>query len=189
MTEKRNSYSITTRGGDGGTTRLFSGEEVYKDSLRPETYGDIDELGSILGIARFHSRKEETKNAILYIQRCLFLVSSELATSPAALDQLPQRLDQRFLDKLDSLRDALEEQVELPGGFTIPGECLATAHLDHARTVARRCERKAVGMMREGLISNKTLIKWLNRLSDYIYLLARHEEEKATLVNSILLEV
>lgn len=177
----KNNRSITTKKGDQGTSRLFSGEEVPKNSPRLEAYGDIDELGALLGIARFHAKNAETKSALLFIQRSLFTVSSELATTKDKLNRLAKRVDSDMLKEIEEKREALEKSVKIPNGFVIPGNSLATAHIEHARTVARRCERKIVALFREKTIENELLLIWLNRLSDYLYLLARAEEDEPTL--------
>ncbi len=173
--------SITTKVGDQGTTRLFSGEEVLKNSPRLEAYGDMDELVAVLGVARFHAQKKEVKDALLDIQRALFVVASELATTPKKLEKLPHRVDEAMLNQLDEKRSALEARTDIPGGFVIPGSSLATSHVEHARTIARRCERKVVTLLEKNIIENKVLLVWFNRLSDYLYLLARHEEDGPTL--------
>ena len=174
--------SITTKTGDKGYSRLFSGEKVLKNSPRLGAYGDIDELVSILSIARHHAKRNDSKDTILEIQRALFVVASELATTPDKLKRLPQRIDSARLEDLDRKREALERKVDIPRGFVIPGNTLASAYIDHARTVARRCERRAVGLFNAGEITNDVLIVWLNRLSDFLYLLARYEEGKPLLV-------
>ncbi len=173
--------SITTKKGDKGTTRLFSGEEVLKNSPRLDAYGDIDELSAVLGIARFHAQKEEVKEAILFIQRSLVAVAAELATTPEKIERLHRRVDEIMFKALEEKREALEKNIEIPPGFIVSGSTLSTAHLEHARTITRRCERKAVGLFQEKMISNETVIVWLNRLSDYLYLLARLEEDKPTM--------
>lgn len=177
-----NKFSITTKRGDKGKTRLFSGEEVSKYSPRLEAYGDLDELVSMLGVARLHVRKEEIKDAILFVQRSLFVAGSELATTKEKLQKLTKRVDGEMLKLLDAKRDALEEVTPIPRGFVVPGGSLASAHLDHARTVARRCERKIVKLFEDKQIENEMLIVWFNRLSDYLYLMARFEEGKPILV-------
>ena len=173
--------SITTKKGDQGASRLFSGEVVAKNSPRLETYGDIDELGAVLGIARFHAKKQATKDAILYLQRTLIHVSAELATTPENLKRVKIRVDEKMLGILDQKRDALEATITIPNGFVVSGDSLATAYLEHARTIARRCERKVVGLIQDKIIDNPLVIVWFNRLSDYLYLLARSEEDKPTL--------
>lgn len=168
--------SITTKTGDQGTSRLFSGESVLKASGRLDAYGDLDELTSILGIARHQVTQKEIKGHILFIQKSLSRVAAELATTEQKLLSLKERVDETFLNDLEKRREYLETKVPFPSGFIIPANTLAAAHLDHARTVARRCERKAVTLFDQKQITNKTVLVWLNRLSDFLYLMARFEE-------------
>ena len=175
--------SITTKRGDAGKSRLFSGEEVSKNSARLDTYGDIDELVAILGLARFHAQKKEVKESLLFIQNAFFPIASELATTKAKLQRLPRRVDEHFLAELEERRERLEPMIKIPDGFVVSGDCLSAAHIDHARTVCRRVERKIVSLFETGDIENKVLLVWLNRLSDYLYLLARHEEEHPRMVS------
>lgn len=174
--------SITTRTGDKGTTHLFSGEKVSKNGPQTNAYGDLDELVSILGIARSLSTDPRTRQSLIALQRQLFIVGSELATTKEFLTLLGRRVDDAMLDNLDRERDALEASLKPTGGFILPGGTPAAAHIDLARAVARRCERKAVGLLEAGLIDNTVLIVWLNRLSDFLWLLARQEEGDATLL-------
>ncbi len=174
--------SITTKTGDRGQASIYSGERVSKNSDRLEAIGTVDELVSILGIARCHSKESVTEEAVLYLQRMLFTFASELATSAEKLEKLSKRLDQDAMDELDRRRDKLEAETTLPNGFIVPGGNLGSAHLDHARTVARRIERRVVGMNEAGILPNPVVLSWINRLSDYLYLLARTEEDKPLLV-------
>jgi cob(I)alamin adenosyltransferase len=173
--------SITTKVGDRGTTFLFSGEEVPKDSPRTEAYGDLDELVSVLGVARCHALNEHVGESLLALQRDLFTAGAELATAIDHVDLLKQRVDEAALRAFEARRDELEKRIEMPDGFIIPGGSgsLAAAHIDHARTIARRVERKAVTLSRANLICNPHLLVWLNRLSDYLWLLARFEEGRS----------
>ena len=175
------SKSITTKVGDKGTTFLFSGEEVPKDSARTEAYGDLDELVSQLGVARVHARRADVRQRILELQRELFIAGAELATSSDHLHLLKARVDRSMLERMERVRTEAESGVRMPDGFIIPGGTLAAAHLDVARTVARRLERKISGLTRAGLLNNEHLTVWVNRLSDYLWLLARLEEGAATL--------
>lgn len=170
--------SITTKVGDKGTTFLFSGEEVPKDSPRTMAYGDLDELVSVLGVARCHVANEEIRSDILAIQRDLFVAGAELATALDHVGLLKQRIGDSELRHFEERRDALERRIKMPDGFIIPGGSGSpgAAHLDHARAIARRVERRAVTLQRAGLIDNRNLLVWLNRLSDYLWLLARLEE-------------
>jgi len=170
------SDSITTRTGDKGSTSLFSGELVDKDSPRTSVYGDIDELNSVLGVARAASRRMEVGEAILEIQKSLFVAGAELATSDAGLSKLKARIDEPMIKELDVQCADLENLIHMPRGFIIPGGTLAGGHIDHARTIARRVERGVVRLFREGHIGNEHILVWINRLSDYLWLLARREE-------------
>ncbi len=172
------SRSITTKIGDMGTTVLLSGEVVEKDSPRTMAYGDLDELVSVLGVARCHVKRADVGDEILYLQRNLFIVGAELATSLEMVRLLKQRITKQFLRDFEVRRERWESSIAMPKGFIIPGGSgsLASAHLDHARAVARRLERRAVRMTRENLVANPPMMRWLNRLSDFLWLLARAEE-------------
>lgn len=174
--------SITTRIGDKGTTQLFSGETVSKNSPQTNAYGDLDELVSVMGIARSLAQRPETIDRLIVLQRQCFIVGAELATSVTYTDVLGHRVNADMLNELDRVREDLEAKIEMPKGFVLPGGTPAAAHLDLARTIARRCERKTVGLVEEGLLNNPILVVWLNRLSDYLWLLARFEEGDATLM-------
>lgn len=172
--------SITTGIGDRGTTRLFSGERVAKDSPRTNAYGDLDELVSLLGLAHVHARR--TRAELRRLQRELFIVGTELATSWRHVRRLRQRIHQPMLDDLERRRRKAEAAIRMPKGFILPGGNAAGAHLDLARAVSRRLERRVVGLYRRRLVRNRILIVWLNRLSDYLWLLARREEGRATVL-------
>jgi len=174
--------SITTKTGDEGMTSLYSGERVFKDDPRPDAYGTVDELETLLGIARLLCLKEENKENILFLQRSLFAVNSEIATTPENRGRLKTRVDADFLKALEDRREDLDAAIELPPGFVVTGGNLASAQLDHARSVSRRAERRIIHLFREGLIDNKFILVWFNRLSDYLYLLARSEGGPPTLV-------
>lgn len=145
-----------------------------------EAIGDVDELISILGLARCYASQNKAKDAILALQRALFAVGAELATAKEKLSRLQQRIDQDAVSRIEALMDSTPAAAMGFKGFVLPGSTPLSAYLDHARTVARRCERRAVGLLESGEITNKHLIVWLNRLSDYLYLLARSEEDNPT---------
>lgn len=174
--------SITTKVGDKGTTFLFSGEEVSKDCARTNAYGDVDELVSVLGVARAHAKKEDVREIIFWLQCELFVVAAELATETDAINLVKERIDQARLDQMEVRRESLEKKINMPKGFIIPGGTPVAAFIDHARTIARRCERRAVGLSAEGLIHNPHLLVWVNRLSDFLWLLARYDEGDATVL-------
>ena len=173
--------SITTRNGDGGRTRLYSGEEVPKDAPEVDACGELDELGTLLGLARLYACRDETQQTLLRLQRALFVVAAEVATTREHLDLLATRVDEDMVTELDRACADLEARIRMPRGFIIPGGTLAGAHLDHARAVARRCERKIIHCRRRRSLNNPALLRWVNRLSDYLWLMARYEEGDDTL--------
>lgn len=166
--------SIMTRTGDSGDTGLWSGERVGKDDLRIEAYGTVDELSAALGVARHACAQGEVLAAIEDIQRLLFRVGGELASlgKPFAAPILPA-------DEALVAERAAELEARIPiKGFVVPGMTPGSAALDMARTIARRAERRVVALSRKETVS-ADLRKFLNRLSDYLYMLARAEEAAA----------
>jgi len=166
--------SITTRTGDQGRTRLFSGQEVSKADPAPRAYGALDEAISILGVARSVTDSEALARDLLWIQNTCFEVGAELATHPDSGKR--QRVTPELMAELDAYRDALEARVTLPGEFVLPGGDPVAAHLDHARAVVRRCEQEAVGLLDSGFLRSPRVVTWLNRLSDTLWLMAREQE-------------
>jgi len=166
--------SIMTRTGDFGDTGLWSGERVGKDDLRVEAYGTVDELSAALGVARHACVQADVLTAIEDIQRLLFRAAGELASlgKPFSAPLLPED------EALIAGRTAeLEARIPLKG-FVILGMTPGSAALDMARTIARRAERRVVALSRKEAVS-ADLRKFLNRLSDYLYMLARAEEAAA----------
>jgi cob(I)alamin adenosyltransferase len=169
--------SITTRRGDAGRTQLYSGEDISKSDLPPRAVGALDEAVSVLGIARSLATGDEgLHRRILNLQRACFVVGAELATHPDRTHLLKERVDAEFLAYLEADRDRLESEIVMPDGFIIPGGTPLAAHLDHARTIFRRCEGTAVEMWETHFLQNALVLKWLNRASDYVWLLARRVE-------------
>jgi len=171
--------SITTRRGDQGRTQLYSGQDVSKADLPPCAVGALDEAVSVVGIARSLAEREDLRALLLSIQQAAFVVGAELATHPENRDRLAQTVDQAFMEEWDRCRDRLEAEIEMPKDFVVPGGTPVAAHLDHARTVFRRCEREAVRLRDADFLRNPNVLRWLNRMSDLLWLLARREEGAA----------
>lgn len=163
-------------------TKLFSGEQVPKNSARTDAFGDLDELVSILGVARASSRRREVREAVLEIQKNLFVVGSELATTADKVKRLLVRVDAEMVRDLDRKHKMLQSRMKCLNGFIIPGGNHAAAHIDVARAIARRCERKVAGLVLGRVVRNQLLLVWMNRLSNYLWLLARLEEGMSTVV-------
>ncbi len=162
--------------GDEGETSLLFGGRVPKSDPRTETYGILDEAVSALGLGRALAEKERVKEIVLELQKELFVVGAELATQDENLERLTDRVDEAKVDKLQRLIEELEGQIELPKAFIIPGADPASAALDLARTTIRRGERRAVGLREQGILKNPEILRYLNRLADLVFVLARLEE-------------
>lgn len=176
--------SIVTRHGDGGETSLLYGGRVPKDDLHTEAYGALDEAISALGLARALCPGTSRAGRLLDLQRDLFTVGAELATATPDRDKLEKHfatVGAAMVDALDVEVADLEGRVELPKGFVIPGGTPVAAALDLARTFVRRAERRAVTLDRAGGLANVEVLRYLNRCSDLLFMLAR-EAEGDTLV-------
>lgn len=165
---------IYTRTGDGGTTGLIGGMRVPKDHPRVDAYGAVDELNAALGLAVAFLPQDlgGVAGQLLHVQRVLFDLGAELATPPGAR-RSRWELDEAEIGRLEQAIDQMEEQLEPLRNFILPGGHPAGAQLHFARTVARRAERAVVGLGAEQDVDAK-LIKYLNRLSDYLFVLSRH---------------
>ena len=170
---------VTTRTGDDGYTGLIGRERVPKWDPRPETFGTLDEATSALGLARAVTEDERIKEAILRLQRELYLVMAELALSPEAYADSQFKVTEEHVAGLERLAEELKAEVEIGHVFVIPGETLPSAALDLARAVVRRGERLAARLFHEGTIANAEVLRYLNRLSDLLFVLARYEEARA----------
>lgn len=168
---------VTTRTGDAGYTGLIGKERVPKWDPRPETFGTVDEATSALGLARALSAQPRVKEMVLRLQRELYVLMAELATSPEALGKLPGMvITPEHVAGLEALAEELKGEVEIGNAFIIPGETAAGAALDLARTIIRRAERRTAQLLHDGVVANPELLRYLNRLSDLVFVLARYEE-------------
>jgi len=171
---------VYTRRGDNGETALVGGKRVAKHSPRVEAYGTIDELNSVVGIARvFNEESLEAGGAhrfldevLCRIQDELFDVGSELATPSEFVQDGMYRVSQSEIDRLEKLIDKCQEDLEPLKSFILPGGGRVGAYLHQCRTVCRRAEREISRLSREEEI-NKCLIKYVNRLSDLFFVLSR----------------
>jgi cob(I)alamin adenosyltransferase len=174
---------IYTRKGDGGTTGLlYGGDRISKADPRTDAYGTTDEAVSALGLARAaigaatDPAGARLAELILRLQRELFVVGAELATHVDRRDRLTDgatRVTEAMVTSLEREIDELEALVEQPKEFVLPGETMAGAALDLARTTARRAERRAVGLAAEGGLPDSQVVPYLNRLADLLFVMAR----------------
>lgn len=167
---------IYTKTGDNGTTSLFSGGRVPKDHLRVDAYGTVDELNSVLGVVRASKPSENTEAYLITVQNHLFRLGADLATPMDAKAEWLVRIAQEEIDWVEASIDAMSEELPDLKNFILPGGVLAGAHLHVARTVCRRAERLVVALSQEEAINDLALI-YLNRLSDWLFTLARYENQ------------
>lgn len=167
--------------GDEGYTSLLGGQRIPKCEARPEVYGTLDEASSALGLAKASAQGARTREIILQIQKDLLVLGAELATAEEDLPKYPQRITAAHVISLERLIDELQKDVTIGGEFILPGGTLSSAAIDLARTIVRRAERKAVSLRQEKVICNGEVLRFLNRLADLLFTLARYEEgtEKA----------
>jgi cob(I)alamin adenosyltransferase len=176
--------SISTKRGDAGQTGLAGGIRVSKSSLRVEAYGTVDELNSVLGVARSQCENADLRDRTKSIQRELFRVGSALAT-PAESRKPQVPISEEMVERLTSQVHEIESMEGLLSDWSLPGEHPAAAYYDHARTVCRRAERCAVRLMESGEEVNPNVLAYLNRLSDLLWLFARKLEVEAGVANSL----
>ncbi len=167
---------IYTRTGDAGSTRLATGQTVSKADPRVETYGAVDETNACLGLARLHTAGEAELDPMLArIQNELFDLGADLST-PARSDETPGAM-LRILDsqvaRLETEIDDLNERLPPLASFVLPGGTPAAAALHLARTVCRRAEREAVRLAEAGEPVSGPALRYLNRLSDFLFVAAR----------------
>ena len=172
---------VTTGTGDTGYTGLLGEQRVPKYDPRPDTFGTVDEATSALGLARALSKDQRVKDIIYRVQHELYLLMGELATPPENYEKMGLRMTSEHVQRLEQIEEELKREVEIPNKFIIPGDTLDGAALDLARTIIRRAERMAVKLLHDGVIENTEVIRYLNRLSDLVFILARYIEVKSSL--------
>lgn len=165
---------IYTKTGDDGSTSLFSGGRVPKNHLRVEAYGTIDELNSIIGIARSAHPSKKTDEMLEQIQTQLFHLGADLATPRDTKSDWVVRIEEQAILWLENSIDEMTQQLPELKNFILPGGCAAAAHLHLARTVCRRAERLVVTLTAQEDLG-ELVLKYLNRLSDWLFTLARYE--------------
>ena len=168
---------IYTRTGDKGSTRLATGEPVSKASLRVEAYGDVDETNACIGLARLHTAGHEMDAILSRIQNDLFDLGADLAT-PAEPGWEPLRIIDSQVDRLEKEIDRLNGELSELTSFVLPAGTPAATHLHLARTVCRRAERACVSLIESGDAVSPAALKYLNRLSDLLFVAARYANGK-----------
>ena len=162
---------VTTKTGDKGQTRLFTGESIAKDDLRVETYGTIDQLTSVIGMARAFATNQRVKDDLFAVQKQLGMLMADFA-SRGQKPMITEEMVQEIEAEISSIEGSLPPLTK----FLVPGETQAETFLDFARTTARMAERRAWSLSRRGTVEDVDL-RYLNRLSDYMFILMRLENQ------------
>jgi cob(I)alamin adenosyltransferase len=169
---------IYTKTGDGGETGLFRGPRVAKHDPRVEAYGNVDELNALLGVLLPEIQTPEIREIISSLQQELFEVGADLATPPQQQEDSSLRIPADLIENLEKSIDTFEEKLSPLQWFILPGGTRSAALLHYARTVCRRAER-SVTFLKSHQEINPEVLRYLNRLSDLLFVLARVENQTA----------
>jgi len=177
--------SITTKTGDSGETALMYGNRVPKTDWRVEAYGTVDELNAVLGLVRATASERLVQECILSVQKELITLMGELAVADKDRERYLKDgypvVTQTMVDRLTEVVDDLEKNHHVDfKHWATPGHSLSSAALDLARTTCRRAERRVVALCERGDYVNPEIVRYLNRLSDILWLFARYIETKGT---------
>ncbi|HNE92754.1 MAG TPA: cob(I)yrinic acid a,c-diamide adenosyltransferase [Chitinophagaceae bacterium] len=170
---------IYTKTGDAGKTSLIGGTKVPKSHIRIESYGTIDELNSYIGLVADYSSEEHIKIILKEIQDRLFTIGSSLATDPDKdpIMKLPDLKEEDIL-LLEQEIDNMNKELPVMKSFILPGGHVVVSTTHIARCVCRRAERICVAMQQEEMFISPIVIKYINRLSDYLFMLARYTAQQ-----------
>ena len=170
---------IYTKSGDQGESGLFFGGRVPKSDARGEAYGEADSVVSYMGLARALCLDKDNKELLLHIQNRMFTVGAELATLPENYEKLTDHyhtIDSEMITELEKYIDKLSDSVDLPSDFIVSGASPGSAALDVARTGVRTLERRLVALDSDSMLVNGEMLKFVNRLSDLLFMMARYED-------------
>ena len=172
---------IYTKLGDKGNTDLLYGGRVRKTDLHCVAFGTVDEANSALGLARSLSKDPWVRDRLMEVQQDLFTVGAELATKPDLRVHLIEHfpiVTEEMTTRLETLIDEISEQITLPKSFIVPGGSQASAAIDIGRSAMRRAEREAIQLLDLEELANIEVPRYLNRLSDFLFMLARFEDRE-----------
>lgn len=174
-----NLMKVYTRKGDSGETGLFGGSRIAKDSIKVEAYGSIDEAAAFIGEARAIIKDEKVKNILHKIQEKFLVIGAHLASDSNGINKLKESIEESDIVELEKIIDEYSKNLLPLYKFIIPGDNRESATLHVARTVVRRSERRIVTLKERENIDPK-LLKYVNRVSDVLFVLSRVVEDDAT---------
>lgn len=167
---------VYTKRGDKGETDLLGGSKARKDSLKVDSYGCIDEVSAFIGLARYYSKNDIIKNKLKEVQNKLLVVGGYLASDDSGKNMLKDQISENDIKDLEDFIDEYNQKLEPLFQFILPGDDEVATHFHVARTIVRRAERKIVTLASEEDL-NPLIQKYVNRLSDLMFILARYSEE------------
>ena len=177
--EDKNYVNITkvyTKRGDKGETDLLGGSTARKDSLKVESYGCIDETSSFIGLARYYTKNKIIKERLKEIQNKLLVLGGFLASDDKGKEMMKDQIREEDIKLLEEYIDEYNQKLPPLRHFILPGDDEVAAHFHVARTVVRRAERRIVSLAAQEDL-NPLIQKYVNRLSDLMFVLARYSEE------------
>ena len=171
-----NITKVYTKRGDKGETDLLGGSAARKDSLKVESYGCIDETSSFIGLARYYTKNKVIKERLKEIQNKLLVLGGFLASDDKGKEMMKDQIKEEHIKLLEEYIDEYNQKLPPLTHFILPGDDEVAAHFHVARTVVRRAERRIVSLAAQEDL-NPLIQKYVNRLSDLMFVLARYSEE------------
>lgn len=169
---------IYTGGGDGGTTSLVGGQRVSKADSRIESYGTVDELNSFIGLLITHVQDQQDRDFLFFVQHKLFTIGSSLATDQDNTElKIESKVTPESIRRIEQEIDRIDENLPKMKAFVLPGGSMSASLAHVCRTVCRRAERRIYTLAEDSTVE-KEILTFINRLSDYFFVLARMENTK-----------
>ncbi|ERT40121.1 cob(I)yrinic acid a,c-diamide adenosyltransferase [Fusobacterium nucleatum] len=172
-----NITKVYTKRGDKGETDLLGGSTARKDSLKVESYGCVDEASSFIGVARYYCKNKIIKERLKGIQNKLLVLGGFLASDERGKEMMKDQIKEEDIKLLEDYIDEYNQKLPPLKHFILPGDEEVAAHFHVARTVVRRAERRIVSLTAQEPDLNPLIQKYVNRLSDLMFVLARYSEE------------
>lgn len=184
-----NLMKVYTRKGDSGETGLYGGSRISKNSIKVDTYGNIDESAAFIGAARALVKDKKIKNILYKIQEKFLVIGAYLASDKNGITKLKEKIEISDIENLEKIMDEYSKNLLPLYKFIIPGENIESAALHVARTVVRRSERKIVALKERDEVAPE-ILKYVNRVSDILFVLARvvEDQEAVRHISNVIVE-
>lgn len=184
-----NLMKVYTRKGDSGETGLYGGSRISKNSIKVDTYGNIDESAAFIGAARALVKDKKVKDILYKIQEKFLVIGAYLASDKNGISKLKEKIEVSDVENLEKIMDEYSKNLLPLYKFIIPGENIESAALHVARTVVRRSERKIVALKERDEVASE-ILKYVNRVSDILFVLARvvEDQEAVRHISNVIIE-